>query len=371
MEVFDPVSLGIGLVGSAVQGLFGASQADAQNRAAERQAELQHEANVANWKFNKITARRQNKYDKQSVNIQRFNIENNLAYQEETANRNWRYQMQIGAFDYANQLRGYNKSRQTALQQLDYNNLAYDFALQDTARWEQEQSIMMDFEESTTMLEYRYAQRGEALNMAQAEATLQQSRGMGLIEKQRAYVEGLEQAGAVQARGGMGVSAEKVARASIAKVGAATAAIIQNVFNAEQNYSLSSEAVNLKLEQINDSFYLDKAQLAASRASLGNQAKVMRNQAIMSKKQADLNAVANIMLEPMKPVPIPAPIALPRPELQDPLEFDKKLWNSIRPKKGAIATQSALGTGLASFASGAFNAALASYTPSVPKPPTG
>jgi hypothetical protein len=358
-----PLGLALGLGAAGVQGLLGASQADAQNRAAERQAELQHEANVANWKFNKTTAKRQNKYDKQSVNIQRFNIENNLAYQEATANTAWRYQMQIGAFDYANQVRGYNKSQQTALQQLDYNNLAYDFALQDTARWEQEQSVMMDFEEASTMLEYRYAQRGEALNMVQAEVALQQTRGMGLIEKQKTYVEGLKQAGAAQVRGGMGVSAEKVARASIAEVGAATAAIIQNVFNAEDNYALSSEAINLKLEQINDSFYLDKAQMTASRTSLGNQAKAMRNQAILSKKQADMNAIANMMLPPMKPVPIPAPKALPRPVLQDPLEFDKKLWNSIRPQKGAVATQSALGTGLATFASGAFNAALNSWNP--------
>jgi hypothetical protein len=55
---------------------------------------------------------------------------------------------------------------------------------------------MMDFEEKSTMMEFRYAQRGEALNMQQAEAVLQQTRGMGQLQQQKAYVEGLEQAGA-------------------------------------------------------------------------------------------------------------------------------------------------------------------------------
>ena len=148
-----PVGLAIGLGGAVFNGIFGGAQQSAQNRAAEKQAQLQHEANLANWKFNKTSARRQYKYDKQSVAIQRQNVEQNLAYQEATANQSWRYQMQIQAFDYANQMRAFNKSAQTAQQQMSFNNLAYDYALQDTARWEQEQSVMLDFEEKSTMLE--------------------------------------------------------------------------------------------------------------------------------------------------------------------------------------------------------------------------
>lgn len=185
-----PVGLAIGLGGSLVSGLFGGAQQSAQNRAAERQAQLQYEAAKANWKFNKTSARRQYKYDKQSVKIQRNNIEQNLAYQEATANQSWRYQMQIQAFDYANQMRAYNKSAQTANQQLSFNNIAYDYALQDAARWEQEQNVMLDFEEKSTMMEYRFNQRGEALNMQQAEVALQQTRGMGQIQQQQAYVKG-------------------------------------------------------------------------------------------------------------------------------------------------------------------------------------
>ena len=138
---------------------------------------------------------------------------------------------------------------------------------------------MLDFEEKSTMMEFRYNQRGEALNMQQAETVMQQTRGMGQLQQQRAYVEGLKQMGQAQAKGATGISAEKAAQAAIAETGAATAAIIQEVMNGEQNYALTSEAINMKLEQLNDQFYLDKARLAASRVSLKNQGKAMRYQA--------------------------------------------------------------------------------------------
>jgi len=358
-----PAGLAIGLGSAVFGGILGGAQQSAQNRAAERQAQLAYEANLAQWNFNKTSARRQYKYDKKSVKIQRNNIEQNLAYQEATANQSWRYQMQIQAFDYANQMRAFNKSRQTASQQLEFNNLAYDYALQDAARWEQEQNVALDFEEKSTMLAYRFNQRGEALNMQQAEVALQQTRGMGQLQQQRAYVESLEQAGVAQAKGAMGISAEKAATAAIAKAGAITAGIIQEVINGEQNYGLTSEAINLKLEQLNDNFYLDKAQLAASRVSLGNQAKAMRNQAALNKYQGDINAIANMMLEPIMPPAIPKPLELPRPTLQDPLEFDKKMWNSVKPKKGYVGGMSPVAAGLGQFASGAFNAALNSWNP--------
>jgi hypothetical protein len=72
------------------------------------------------------------------------------------------------------------------------------------------------------------------------------------------------------------------------------------------------------LAQFNDQYYLDRAQIATSRTSLKNQAKSMVQQAALSKYQADLNAMASVMLPPLPPVPLPAPRELPRPKLQKP-----------------------------------------------------
>ena len=359
-----PTLLALGIGQAAVGGLFSGLQQSSANRSSRNQQEAQYRANLAQWEYNRETARRQYQFDTQSVRLQARNLRDQLNYQEGTSEQAWRYQMQISAFDYANQQRASNRSRQTAQQQLEFNNVAYDYALQDTARWEREQDLMLDFEESTTMLNYRFAQRGEALNAQQAEAALQERRGMGQLGQQRAYVESLEAMGQAQARGAMGVSSIKNATASIARTGAATAALIQDVLSAENTYGLSMEAVNLKLEQLNDNFYLDRAQIAASRVSLEGQALALRNRALLERRQADINALASVMLEPMVPPAIPRPLELPRPRLQMPIAFDAQMWEGVRPERNIVPGASPVLAGLGQFASGAFNAAINSYNPS-------
>jgi hypothetical protein len=202
------------------------------------------------------------------------------------------------------------------------------------------------------------------MNFQEADAVRQQTRGMAQIEQQKTYVQGLKAAGEARVRGGMGVSAEKAAAASIAETGLNTSAIIQQVFNAEQSFGLTAAEITTNLEQINDKFYLDKAQLAASRVSLGNQAKALRVNAAMSKFQADLNAISNIGFGPRIPPAPPKPEALPRPVLQDPFK--------PRPLPKPVASvpnlASPIMAGLSTAIPGIANTIVNAYTPSVPRP---
>lgn len=298
-----------------IQDFFGAKSS---NEAAQKEADAQNERNRKARKFTNKNQRRQFRYDKKSIDIQRKNIKKEYRYQNAIAKDNYRYQMTIQAFDYANQMRAFQKSQQTAAQQLDFNQFAYDYAIQDAARWEQEQSVALDFEEKSTMMNFRYNQLGAELNQKQNEAVLQQSRAQGQIQQQAAYVDALKNMGAAVVRGASGVSAEKVAQSTIAESGFRMSELIDDVFNAERTFGLTMEDINLKLEQFNDQYYLDKAQIAASQVSLKNQAKAMVNQAALGKYQADLNALASVMLPPLPPVPLPAPRKLPRPTLQKP-----------------------------------------------------
>jgi hypothetical protein len=215
-------------------------------------------------------------------------------------------------------MRAFQQSQQTAAQQLDFNRFAQDYAIQDAARWEQEQSIALDFEEKSTMLNFRYNQLGAILGQQQNEVALQQTRGQSQLNQQAAYVEALKNMGQAVVRGASGVTAEKVAQSSIAEAGLRMSALIDDVFNAERTFGLSMADINQKLAQFNDQYYLDRAQIATSRTSLKNQAQAMVQQAALSKYQADLNAMANVLLPPLPPVPLPAPRDLARPTLQAP-----------------------------------------------------
>lgn len=361
---FDPVTLAIGGVSAIAQGIFGGIGQSQQNSAAKKQAAAINKANMQNWRYQNREMRRKFKYDTNSIKIQRSNIEQELAYNDQTAQKSWNYQMQIRAFDYNNQVREYEQRKLTAGQQLQFNNFAYDFALQDAARWLEEQNVALDFEEKSTMMEFKYAQLGQAMNFQEADAVRQQTRGMAQIEQQKAYVQGLKAKGEAQVRGGMGVNAEKNAAASIAETGLNTSAIIQQVFNAEQSFGLTAAEITTNLEQINDKFYLDKAQIAASRVSAGNQAKALKMNAMMNKFQADLNAISSIGLGPSVPPAPPKPEALPRPQLQDPFK-PRKL---PKPVASVPNLASPIMAGLSTAIPGLANTFVNAYTPSAPRP---
>ena len=299
----------------------GAFGADAQNRAAEEQAKAANDAAKQVRGYQNQMGRRDRQFLKEGIKIQKGNIREEYAYRDQTAMDSWRYQMGINAFNYAQEQRAYELRQKTALQQLDFNNLSLDFSMQDTARWEQEQNLQLDFQEKSTMMEYQYAQRGLQLDFAAADVARQQTLASGQIQQQQAYVQGLKAAGQAIAGSAAGVTAEKMAAASIAETGLATSQIIQNVMNAEQNFGLTSAQIGTKLEQLNDTFYLSRAQLAASRLSLDMQAQAIRRDTLLQKFQADLNAITSIGLEPAIPPALPAPRPLPLPTLQKPAKW--------------------------------------------------
>jgi hypothetical protein len=346
------------------QGAFGAN---AQNAAARREAEARTKAARANRRYTMQVLRRDRKFLKEGINIQRQNIEEEYAYRDQTALDSWRYQMGIRAFDYNQEKRAYALRQQTGLQQLNFNNIALDFSLQDAARWEQEQNLQLDFQEKSTMLEFQYAQRGVALDFVQADVARQQAGASGQIDQQLAYVQGLKQAGEAQAKGGMGVSAEKAAAASIAETGLLTSKIIQNVMNAELNFGLTSSQLGQKLEQLNDTFYFSKAQLAASRLSLGMQATAMRRDAAIQKFQADLNAITSVGLAPAIPPALPLPANLPRPELQTPAKVIP--LPEVVPYRAA--TVNPLLAGLSAAAPSIGGAVLGAISGNIPTPDGG
>jgi disulfide oxidoreductase YuzD len=221
--------------------------AQKQNEAAQKAADAQNKRNRVARRFTNKNQRQQFEYDKKSIKTQRKNIEQEYAFQDAIAQDNYLYQMTIQAFDSANQMRAFQQSQQTAAQQLDFNRFAQDYAIQDAARWEQEQSISLDFEEKSTMLNFRYNQLGADLVSSKMKQLLQQTRGQSQLNQQAAYVEALKNMGQAVVRGASGVTAEKVAQSSIAEAGLRMSALIDDVFNAERTFGLSMADINQKL----------------------------------------------------------------------------------------------------------------------------
>ena len=114
--IIDPISA-IGAGASIIGGIFGASQADSQNRDAKKaQKKAQKAAEEA--------ANLQNEYNQEVFAADKENYSNNRKYEYETAVRQWKYNQSIQDFQYLQTVKQYGKSVENTRDQLSYNSLA-------------------------------------------------------------------------------------------------------------------------------------------------------------------------------------------------------------------------------------------------------
>ena len=126
--IIDPISA-IGAGASIIGGIFGATQADSQNREARRAQEKAEEAAEE-------AAALQTEYNREVFNADKFNYSENRTYEYETAIRQWKYNQSIQDFQYLQTVKQYGKSVENTRDQLSYNSLAAQQA------YESEQSAL-------------------------------------------------------------------------------------------------------------------------------------------------------------------------------------------------------------------------------------
>ena len=279
----DLLTLGASVGMGFISGITGASSQNEARRLEQERINKQYKYDKKLDRFTWRQTKRDYNYRLKDVQNQRENNESNFQYLEETARRNYQYDLQIRDFDYKNQLRQYKESERIYGLQRGANAQAAALARQS--------------EENR----YNEIMKGMA------------------FEQQDMLVKMLQEEGQSIARGVSGRSASKQIASVIAGYG--------------RNQAILEESV-----------------LSASRDS----AMAMR-QIEQERYQADLNADSRRMLQPLKaPAPM-APLAMPRPNLLDPLRPRR----GPRPIKGTNTVQ---GASTVSIAGNVINAGLSAYT---------
>ena len=179
---------------SAAQYSYDRSNASASNK-----------YNAANYKFNWQESKRDYRFRREGVDIARKNDVNERAWRDETANLDWQHGMAIRDYEYQNQMRAYNKSEQTYRQQLNFNNMAAQVAMESEDRW----------------LDERFKETA--------------------FQNQDLFVQMLQEEGAAAASGQAGRSAGKTIQSVLAQAGRNQAILAESLFSAQKQYS-----VNLK-----------------------------------------------------------------------------------------------------------------------------
>lgn len=185
---------------SAISGLFGASaNRSAQEQAAERQ--YQYDKKLYNYNWNQ--ARRDYRYAKRGRDIAIANEEAELGWREKTAQNDWQHSMAIRDYEYKMQMRAYNKSEQTYKQQLNFNNIAAQVAMESENRFLEEQRIATAF------------------------------------EHQDLFVQTLQEEGKALARGQSGRSAAKAIQSILAQDGRNQAILAESLVSADKQYNVN------------------------------------------------------------------------------------------------------------------------------------
>lgn len=149
----DPFTVLGGLV---LGGISAASGARSQNRArAAEQARInrQYQYDRRLDRFNWQQTKRDYRYRKREVDVQRSNQEANLSYLDETNRRNYAYDLAIRDYDYNNQVRQYNESERIYGLQRGFNARAEIEAYAAEDRRMQEIVTGMAFDQQSMLVD--------------------------------------------------------------------------------------------------------------------------------------------------------------------------------------------------------------------------
>ena len=250
----------------------------------------------------------------ESQYVQQLNEESTNKYKNQLAFNNWQDKENMRLYSYAKEAEAYNASVKSYYEQLDFNNIAEELTLNDTARAYQDQLISIGFQNKDLLNKYLEGGELSALEtkgltdkVTQAKAVEQlQIRetginrefdlinaeldkvglrdGMAATKADAAFkiqgmrTENVQKVGQQKAMGQVGRTAEKAIQAILANHGNAQMALLESVSSAESSYNLDlkklSEALKNKtkltnLQYSNITNQLTTARQDAARAQEG------------------------------------------------------------------------------------------------------
>jgi hypothetical protein len=216
--------------------------------------------------------------------VDQLNRETVTRYQDLTAFTNWQDRENMRLYSYANEVQAYNASVTSYYEQLDFNDIAEELTLNDTARAYQDQLISIGFQNEDLINKWLEGGKSVALETKGLTDKVKQAKaveklqiketninrefdlinnaldkvglrdGMAATKADAAFkiqgmkTESLQKVGQQKALGQVGRSAEKAMQAILANHGNAQMALMNSISNAEDKYNLDVQKLTAALE---------------------------------------------------------------------------------------------------------------------------
>lgn len=213
----DPFSAILGIGSAVFGGLAGQAEADAQNRAIEKQ----HKYNMQSWRYGRRSTMADWRHNVKQWRLNQKNEETLGAFKDATNLQDWLYNLKIQDFEYASQMKQYAKSEQIYGQQLTFNQMAQSAAKE---------------------AEYR---------------KLEETKNELLYQNQDIVIKALQAEGLTAVKGQQGRSAAKMEQAELASLGRNQAILAQSLLSAKADTGAALRKI------ANDKFGADLAAKAS------------------------------------------------------------------------------------------------------------
>ena len=247
--------------------------------------EQQYEYNNKMWSYNWAETQSNYAYQQENIAIQKINEQALRNYQNQTNFNGWLNRENIRMYEYGKDVEAYNASVESYEKQLDYNDIAYDIALNDANRVYQDQLIGFGFQNQDILMKYHEGgeqasldtkgltnklsqasalsglqMRETKLNKASFEAekamedaglrhSLAAGKAEAAFKSQEQRISYLGQEGKQRNLGQAGRSAAKSVQALLAGYGSAQAAMADSISRAESKYMLDKRKISESLVQ--------------------------------------------------------------------------------------------------------------------------
>ena len=242
--------------------------------------ENQHKYNQEMWSFNWNTALDDFAFQNEGLALQKMNETAQRNWQEQTQFNGWLNRENMRMYSFGKEVEAYNASVESYERQLDYNNIAYDIALNDANRVYQDQLIGFGFQNQDLLMKYHEGgeqasldtkgltnKLGQAQRLSdlqtkqtktskewdQVQAALEDAglrQGLAAVKAEGAFkAQGerlayLDKEGKQRNLGQAGRSAGKAIQALLATHGTTQAAMADSISRAENKYSLDKRRVS-------------------------------------------------------------------------------------------------------------------------------
>jgi hypothetical protein len=277
--------------------------ASTQNKHAKKVSKETNKYNAAVYKYEGEELDRRYNYEVEGLEIQRGNLLQDLQFQANTRQQDWNYGMAIRDFEFSQDMRAYEQSVAQAAAQQSFNAMAAEFANLQADRHLMEQQIELELSGQETLLAYTAQAHGLMMKKKKTKAA-------GVSQLRKASLSSLKAQGQAAARGQSGRSAGKTLNAIQAETNAVESEIVEELMSDTKQIDMDLLVSKMQNMQDNLALELSKNNLIAADT-------LNRQQISLQRQQADLQAQASVMLKPQLMPPLPKPMALPIPQMQD------------------------------------------------------